>query len=288
MKTPPQSWWEFLLTKNPMMAEVTRFRKRFLSFRGSSVAINGGIGIVLVLYALFAMTCVYYRGDIDPIILLGIFTGLMLFVIPLLLHASIAGERERRSWEMLLVAPISHAQIIVGKFMGGFAGLSMAFGLYLIPVLIDAFFHNETKMLNLFLAMVTVMAQGASLIALTLLISSRVKRPLIALAVSIGIVMVYFFFVPGLVGSMSSFTGRFFTGIVSPFEVLVRLDMGSNRYEDYPDRNFSVQSLDVLGLAFSHLAYQLVITVSLLVWATKTLVFADHEVKFISKKKRHA
>ena len=288
MNPQKQTWWEELITKNPMMAEVTRFRKRFLSFRGSSVAINGGIGIVLVLYALFAMTCVYYRGDIDPIILLMFFTGLMLFVIPLMLHASIAGERERRSWEMLLVAPITHGQIIVGKFAGAIAGLSMAFGLYLVPVLIDAAFHSDTRFLSLVLGILTVLAQGASLIAMTLLISSRVKRPLIALAVSIGVVMVYFFFVPGLIGTMSSFTGRFFTGVVSPFEVLRRLDVNLTRYEDSISGQFSVQTLDLVGLTASHLAYQLVITVSMLVWATKTLVYADHEVKFIPKKKRHA
>jgi ABC-type transport system involved in multi-copper enzyme maturation permease subunit len=288
MNPQKNSWWENLISKNPMMAEVTRFRKRFLSFRGSSVAINGGIGIVLVLYALFAMTCVYYRGDIDPIVLLMFFTGLMLFVIPLMLHASIAGERERRSWDMLLVAPITHGQIIVGKFMGAFAGLSMAFGLYLIPVLIDAAFHSDTRFVSLILAILTVLAEGTSLIAMTLLISSRVKRPLIALAVSIGVVMVYFFFVPGLIATMSSFTGHFFTGIVSPFEVLRRMDGNFLRYEDSGNGQFSVQTLDLVGLAVSHLAYQLVITVSLLVWATKTLVFADHEVKFISKKKRHA
>ena len=74
------SWFETLFTKNPMMAEVTRFRKRFLSVRGSSIVINGGIGIVLVLYALFAMICVYYRGDIEPISLILVFVVLMLFV----------------------------------------------------------------------------------------------------------------------------------------------------------------------------------------------------------------
>ena len=273
-----------------MMAEVTRFRKRFLSIRGSSVAINGGIGIVLVLYALFAMTCVYYRGDIEPIVLIGIFVGLMLFAIPLLLHASISGERERRTWDMLLVAPITHGQIIVGKFMGAFAGLAMAFGLYLIPVLIDAAFHADARFINVLLASVTVMAQGASLIAMTILISSRVKRPLVALAVSIGVVMLYFFFVPGLVSTMSTFTGDFVTGLVNPFAVLIRLAQNTHNIppDEFRSSGSAFQSLDVYTLAFSHLLYQVIITVVLLAWATRTLVYADHEVKFISKKKRHA
>jgi ABC-type transport system involved in multi-copper enzyme maturation permease subunit len=277
-------WWELLFTKNPMMAEVTRFRKRFLSIRGSSVAINGGIGIVLVLYALFAMVCVYYRGDIDPIILIVFFIGLMLFVIPLLLHASISGERERRSWDMLLVAPITHSQIIAGKFMGAFAGLAMGFGLYLIPVLIDAVFYPQTRFLTLFLSILTVLAQGASLIAMTLLISSRVKRPLIALAVSIGVVVIYFIFLPGLMSSVSSFAGSFITGIISPFEVLQRLSRSGDAYGNQS----VIQGLDIFAVTVGHFMYQAIITITLLVWSTKTLVFADHEVKFISKKKRHA
>jgi ABC-type transport system involved in multi-copper enzyme maturation permease subunit len=288
MSNPNTPWWETLFTKNPMMAEVGRFRKRFLSIRGSSVAINGGIGIVLVLYALFAMICVYYRGDIEPIMLIGLFVGLMLFAIPLLLHASISGERERRSWDMLLVAPITHGQIVVGKFMGAFAGLAMGFGLYLIPVSIDALFHSEARFLSILFAAITVLAQGASLIAMTLLISSRVRRPLIALAVSIGVVVIYFIFVPGLAMSLPTFTGSFMTGLVSPFQVLSKLSTIGNRNFDPNDTQFSIQSLDGFSLTAGHLIYQVIITVALLTWATKTLVFADNEVKFLNKKKHHA
>ena len=271
------------------MAEVTRFRKRFLSFRGSSVAINGGIGIVLVCYALFAMACVYYRGDIDPLMLILGFLGLMLFAIPLLLHASIAGERERRSWDMLLVAPITHGQIVIGKFMGAFAGLSMAFGLYMIPVVIDALWSTTARVDNIIIASVTTLAQGASLIALTLLISSRVKRPLIALGVSIGIVMMYFIFVPVFIGSLSTFLGNFLTGIVSPINVIQKLESDQLRDNFAAESGvFTVQSLGKYTLAFSHLTYQLVITIALLMWAAKTLVFADNEVKFIPRSKSHA
>lgn len=281
-------WYEELFTKNPMMAEVTRFRKRFLSFRGSSVAINGGIGIVLVCYALFAMACVYYRGDIDPLMLIAGFLILMLFAIPLLLHASIAGERERRSWDMLLVAPITHGQIVVGKFMGAFAGLLMAFGLYLIPVAIDALFNPNAQFDNFILACITTLAQGASLIALTILISSRVKRPLIALGVSIGVVMMYFIFGPLFIGSLTSFVGNFLTGIVSPLSVIQRLEMDQYRNLDPDSSVFTVQSLSKYSLVLSHLAYQLVMTSALLMWAIKTLVFADNEVKFIPRSKTHA
>ncbi len=287
MKVRQGPWWEVLITKNPMMAEVTRFRKRFLSIRGSSVAINGGIGIVLVLYALFAMVCVYYRGDIEPIMLLGLFIILMLLAIPLLLHGSISGERERRSWDMLMVAPITHAQIIVGKFMGAFAGLGMAFGLFMIPVMIDAAFHSESQFVNVLLASITVMAQGASLIAMTLLISARVKRPLVALAVSIGVVMIYFVIVPMVMSSASFLLGQFLTTVMSPFLVLFRLTLNTPAHENdyYMVRNEG-QSFDVILVTLCHIGYQTILTICLLMWATKTLVFADHEVKFIPKKKK--
>ncbi|MEI8280874.1 MAG: ABC transporter permease [Armatimonadota bacterium] len=291
MKVKQGPWWEVLITKNPMMAEVNRFRKRFLSIRGSSVAINGGIGIVLVLYALFAMICVYYRGDIEPIMLLGLFIVLMLLAIPLLLHGAISGERERRSWDMLMVAPITHAQIIVGKFMGAFAGLGMAFGLFMIPVVIDAAFHSESQFVNVLLASIVVMAQGGSLIAMTLLISSRVKRPLIALAVSIGVVMIYFVVFPTVISSATFVLGEFLTTIISPFLVLYRLALNTPAHQnDYFLVRNEGQSLDVFVVTFCHIGYQVVLTICLLMWATKTLVFADHEVKFIpnKKKKNHA
>ena len=270
-----------------MMAEVTRFRKRFLSIRGSSVAINGGIGIVLVLYALFAIICVYYRGDVEPILLLSLFVGLMLFAIPLLLHGSISGERERRSWDMLMVAPITHAQIIVGKFMGAFAGFSMAFGLYMIPVLIDAAFHVDSRFINVFLATLVVLAQASSIIAMTLLISARVKRPLIALAVSIAVVMIYFILIPSMIGSVRMITTQFLNGILSPFDVLFRLSRNVNINPDEFDR-YNDQPLDAITMSLSQILYQFFLTICMLIWATKTLAYADNEVKFVSKKKRHA
>ncbi len=289
MKSPTKApWWEELFTKNPMMAEVTRFRKRFLSFRGSSVAINGGIGVVLVCYAIFAIACVNYRGDLDPLLLIMFFLWIMLFAIPLLLHASIAGERERRSWDMLLVAPITHGQIVVGKFMGAFAGLSMAFGLYMIPVLVDALFNPDTQFVNVVLACLTVLAQGASLIAMTLLISARVKRPLIALGVSIGVIMMYFIFLPVFVGSLSTFFGNFLTGILSPNFVILQLQSSQMREIVRPDENFAFQDMNKYAVTFSHLAYQTIVTVAFLGWAIKTLVFADNEVKFIPKSKANA
>ena len=286
MQPVKQSKWEELFSKNPMMAEVTRFRKRFLSIRGSSVAINGGIGIVLVLYALFAIICVYYRGDLEPLSLFVLFIGIMLFAIPLLLHGSISGERERRSWDMLMVAPITHGQIIVGKFMGAFAGLAMAFGLYLIPVIIDAAFHVDSRFINIFLATLVVLAQGASVIAMTLLISARVKRPLIALAVSIAVVMIYFILIPSMIGSIRSIPTQFVNGILSPFDVLSRLarsvSVTPNEFDRYD------QPLDAIPMCLTQILYQFFLTICMLIWATKTLVYADNEVKFISKKKRHA
>lgn len=285
MTPPKRPWWTDLITQNPMMAEVTRFRKRFLSFRGSSVAVNGGIGIVLVCYALFAVGCVYYRGDLDPLILIIWFLGLMIFAIPLMLHGAIAGERERRSWDMLLVAPITHAQIVIGKFMGAMTALGMAFGLYMIPVLIDAVYSPNLKVVNLLLACITVIMQGAALVATTILISGRVKRPLIALGVSIGIVLTYYFFVPIFISSLQNFTGSFLAGFTSPFTVIQRLMMDEVERPPTQAGDFSIYDLSKYTLVFSHFLYQLVLTVSILTWAMKTLIFADNEVKFIPKKK---
>ncbi len=287
MSTPQRSLWEQLVTKNPMMAEVTRFRKRFLSFRGSSVAINGGIGIVLVCYALFAMACVYYRGDLDPLLLILFFLVLMIFGVPLLLHAVIAGERERRSWDMLLVAPITHSQIVIGKFMGAMAAVLMAFGLYMVPVMVDIIFSPNIKVLSIVYACIVVIMQASSLTALTLLISSRVRRPIIALGVSLAVVLLYYAFLPALVSSMANVTGNMLTGFVHPYNVLERIRMDGVEVTYRPE-GYSLYDVNTLTIVATHVIYQLVITVTLLGWAIKTLVFADNEVKFIPKSKANA
>jgi ABC-type Na+ efflux pump permease subunit len=278
------SLWKSLITNNPMMAEVGRFRKRYLTFSGPTTTINGGLGLILILYGVFAISCVYNRGDTEPIGLLHIFLVFSLFTIPLLLHATIAGERERRSWDMLLVAPITPAQIIVGKFVAATLGVSTAFGIFMIPVVIDAIYYEQTNWVSLFFGSIIVLLQVASVTALTILVSSRVKRPLTALGVVLATVMIYFMFAPIVIGNFSGFLGTTMITALSPFGMIVSL---SNYGRNEPDYSNYV-GINPYFIVTVNIVFEIFLTAVLLIWAIKTLVYADNEVKFLPKNKKHA
>ncbi len=105
-----------LISHNPMKAEIRRFRNRYLR-RGT----KGGASFAVTVIALsFYVLLLIWIGTslregavmaISQICLVAVTLG-----VPIAAYTMIAGERERRSWDLLLVAPITSAQIVVGKF----------------------------------------------------------------------------------------------------------------------------------------------------------------------------
>jgi ABC-type transport system involved in multi-copper enzyme maturation permease subunit len=277
-----QGTWKHLVTENPMTAEIGRFRRRYFSFHGPSTAVNGGLGILLVGYAIFAYFCIHYRGDIEPTGTLYIYLVFALFTVPLLLHATISGERERRSWDMLLVAPLTHGQIIFGKFIGAFLGLLFTFGIFLVPVLLCAVFYEGLIWGNFLSALAIVIGQVSSVIALTILISARVKRPLTALGVTLGVIVIYFLFLPSIIAAMSGPFSNTMLVSTSPFGLISLL---SNPY--YRENGYA-RGLDNSLLVVTNVIFETILTAVLLGWAVKTLVYADNEVKFLPKTKNNA
>ncbi len=283
-----KEWWRYNVTKNPMLAEIERFRRKFFSFRGPNVQANGGLGLIVVLFLFYSIICIYNRGDIEPIGQLMTYLGFALFVIPFMLHATIAGERERRSWDMLLVAPISPSQIVMGKFVAAFLGLLLTFALFMVPIFILSIYYQNMNWGLLLLGIGVVISQLLALTSLTLLISARVKRPLVALAVTIGAVLVVFLFVPLFLSVLDSFMGRFISNSVYPFAVLNELARAQQSavVNGYAPGSEEVQTVAPFALAVTSMLVQLVLTVVLLAWAIKTLHFADNEVRFINNKKK--
>jgi ABC-type transport system involved in multi-copper enzyme maturation permease subunit len=287
-----KEWWQYNISQNPMLAEIERFRRKFFSFRGPNVQANGGLGLIVVLFLFYSIICIYNRGDMEPISQLMIYLGFALFVIPFMLHATIAGERERRSWDMLLVAPIAPSQIVMGKFVAAFLGLLLTFALFMVPIFILSVYYQNMNWGLLLLGIGVVVTQLLALTALTILISARVRRPLMALAVTIGVVLVVFLFIPLFMSVLDSFMSKFVSNSIYPFAVLGELARGQqppNAY-GYPGGYGStyeeVQTLQPVALAVTSMLVQFVLTVALLAWAIKTLHFADNEVRFMNNKKK--
>ena len=173
--------WQELVTQNPMLIEIARFRRRFLSFSGSN-ALNGIVlGLAIVCYFGLLMLVFSARGSMPPIALVMVQTFIFLFATPSILYAAIAGEREKRTWDLLLAAPITQAQIVVGKFIGAMAAIGVGFGLFLVPVLVTAVEYEKTNWQDLILSELVSITFIIALATVTLFFSARTRRAFMAL-----------------------------------------------------------------------------------------------------------
>lgn len=269
-----------LITDNPMSIEIVRFRRRFMTFSGPN-SVN--TAVALLIFALYAGLClmvVSYAGDVQPMLLL--FLQLFLFCIfaPSLLHGAIAGERERRSWDFLLVAPVTKAQIVVGKFLGAAAALAAFSAAMLLPLLIAAFTYSRTNIFNVLVGEVLTQAFALMLCAFTLLISARVKRPFMAMGVVIGAMALGLLVLPGIVAIVAGgdpiTTDLLF--YLHPFMALERLD----------NTSFSQRGISNVFYGIPQILIYLFLSAVFLGWTINTLTFAENDVRFMPKSAQDA
>lgn len=273
--------WQDLVVQNPMLIEIQRFRRRFLSFSGNNTLNSAVLALALICYAGLVLIVLQAHGDLSPMYIVIFQTALFSVFAPGMLHGAIAGERERRSWDLLLVAPLSKAQIVVGKYIGALTALGIASGLLLAPILLAAVTYHRTNWIDLILSESVSLSFTMLVCAFTMLISARVKRPFMALGASLGTLSIGLIVIPLFLLSMAGPYGGFDDVLyLHPFMVLSRISEVAERGGSYSStrsyvNNFEwgwVQVLVYLGLA-----------VVLVAWAAKTLIFAENEVKFIPR-----
>ncbi|RYG22488.1 ABC transporter permease [bacterium] len=269
-----------LVLDNPMKIEIARFRRRFLGFGGSGVN-NAVLVLILLCYTGMVMLVVNLRGDMPPIPIVMFQTGLFCFFGPAMLHGSIAGERDRRSWDLLLVAPITKAQIVAGKYLGAMAALAVGAAAMALPIVLAAVAYGKTSFYDLMLAEAVSLSFCMLVCAWTIFISARVKRPFMALGATLGTLVLGLAVLPALFASLTMgdrFTMEMMV-YLNPFSALTFLTMAENMglNGSYDPENFIPLALYGIPQVLIYLG----LSAGLLVYAEKTLHFPENEVKFI-------
>lgn len=281
--------WRSLVIENPMTVEIKRFRRKFLTVTPSRAGNSALLVLVILGYGLLTWTVMTARGSIPPSAVLYIQTGVFVILGPALLHASIAGEREKRTWDVLLVAPVTHAQIVFGKFLGAFAAVIAIAVATLFPMLIAAVTYASGRysfgvsvthidLYNLFLSDLLSISFGLLVCAFTILFSARVKRPLAALGTTFGVLAVTLIGVPTLtaIAVGGDMVSSQFILYGHPFfaQSMIRTEV-----DGYSPQN----GLSPHLFGWPHILIYLGLTIVALAWATNTLVFAENDVKFIPR-----
>lgn len=264
--------WRTLFSDNPMLIEVKRYRRKILGGSRPSGANIAFLTLFAVCYLGLLLIVGNGNGSIPPITVVILQTGLFTLAAPALLNASIAGEREKRTWDLLMVAPVTPAQVMIGKMAGAMMNLLIGAGLFLLPIFICAVSYSSTDYGNLLLAELNSLAFAVFCCAISLFFSARCKRPFTALAMALGLLLVGTVVYPILLASLG-LTDQVSMDLLLIFHPFVA---EASLVAPLHEVSYTAPVLQVfvfLGLA-----------VVVLVWTERTLTFSDNEVRFINVK----
>lgn len=118
-------------------------------------------------------------------------------LIPVISCFSINGERKKGSDELLSVLPLTRAQIVLGKFFGILAFLMIPTGVIFIYPVIAGFFGDPAYLYS-YVTLLVFVAFEAFMVALPLMLSAVFKKGWMSIAVTYGVLLVFF-----LLGSFS-------------------------------------------------------------------------------------
>lgn len=281
--TPEKRTHHPLLAGNPMLVEIVRFRRKYFSFAGPNAFNRVVLGLIGCCYTGLVLLVVAGKGDIPPVPLLFLQTAAFVLFAPMILNNSIAGERERRSWDLLAAAPITHAQIIAGKFIGALSALALGAAGFLVPILVAWAMHGRTPLHAFLLAELVSISFGGFCCALTIFFSARVKRGFMALGASLGLLIMGLLVIPSFLAANSYGGSTAFSFLLNPFWSLSELSTLGERYQMTRDFTF-----DPILNSIIYSGVYIGLTLTLLVWAEKTVHFPDNEVKFIPRSSDNA
>lgn len=292
--------WRQLISENPMTSEIGRFRRRFLEGgrgRGLNTAI---VVLALIAYAAMLLVISSLSGQLAPSVLILVQTATFTLLAPALAYNSIAGEREKRSWDLLLAAPVTHAQIIAGKFFAALSGILATFVLFIFPTIFTAVTYREEDgfvssnlgahpIFSPWNALVREelisLTFAIGLVALTILFSARCRRSLMSLGIVITAVFFGLVAVPAFVSALPSWYGNTgFDTIIAYFHPFIAIYQVDQIRHGLSDGEVSLNTYGPAMFGYAQALLYLFLTATSLAWAGKTINFADGEKKFIPKK----
>ena len=283
--------WRDLIAENPMTIEITRVRRKFFSITSNRGTNSAVLVLVIIGYAIITLSVFGAKGGLPPSPLVMLQTAAFCFLGPAAMHGTIAGERERRSWDLLLVAPITHAQIVVGKFLGAAVAVGGAALAGLVPIGLAAILYDSSPFIarrttlnyiNLLQSEAVSVSFGLLVCALTILFSARVRRPLAALGTTYGILAVCLIAIPSLLTAELKMDSAAASTILYGHPFFAQSQLMAETYST------AEQSLPSQYYGLPHVLLYLGLTVVMLTWATKTLIFAENDVKFIPRGEKDA
>ena len=177
----------------------------------------------------------------------------ILLFLPLLLFGnmiidSIVGEKERKTGEILIAMPMSHAQIIIGKSIAVALTISLQVAMWLIILLIAGFHINNPLFVFIFILLTSIPIIGIT--SMVAAYSKNYKEAGIGLSI-VYIAIVGFLIVPVLL----YISRKSFISNISPMTIVMRLFSGESI--PLPDYGLTLLSIAFVSIISYWIAIKL-------------------------------
>ncbi len=242
-----------LFVANPILEEATRAWRKFFRVAGGP-----GRGLSYAAVLIIALVYLWLLGEI----MLarggsGMTTTILYFqliavtlAMPISVYGAIAGERERTTWEALILTRLTPGQIVVGKIAWRLGGLLVLMVVFLVPLLVSVnssldamgFGPYRPTAGRLFLAELMTFAWGFVLCAFGLWVSANTRRSVTSAALIFITLLTVLALLPALLSMIggpsvdqADYSGNYGAWVlmhVNAFYALGRLTVGYYNYNN--------------------------------------------------------
>lgn len=193
-----------LLIDNPMLEEAGRARRRFFRTGDTPRVVNYvALGLITLFYLWVITMIVRIHEDmVDFLLTLEVLT--VTGVVVASVYGAVAAEREKATWDALIITQLTPAQILVGKVLWRLAIAGFVIGMMSLPVSLSSMYRRSAAdpelgpLMSLVVAHLIVLAWAIFLAAFTLFVSARSRRSVSAMAVVTGSLLGALLLVPML------------------------------------------------------------------------------------------
>ncbi|MBQ7944370.1 MAG: Gldg family protein [Lachnospiraceae bacterium] len=207
---------------------IAIFKREFKAYLNSVV---GFLFMAVTLFFFGLYTAVYNMASGYPYISYTVSAILFLFLlsIPVLTMRILADERKQKTDQLILTAPVTVGQIVVGKYlaMAAVFMVPVAF-MCVVPPFLTRF--GSVPMLESYVAILAFALYGLACLAVGMFISSLTESQVIAAVLSFG--ALFLTYMMSGISSLISSTGNIVTEILSVFDFQTRFSNLTNGIMD--------------------------------------------------------
>jgi ABC-2 type transport system permease protein len=145
-------------------------------------------------------------------------TVIFLFVLPMVTMRTYAEEKRSGTMELLLTAPLTDLQIILGKFLGAMGLFSAMLALSLVHIGV-VFWRGNPELWPVVTTYLGVLLMGGCFVSLGLLISSLTRNQIVAGMATFGVFLMLW-----VINWIASFTGPTTQAVLNYLSITDHLD----------------------------------------------------------------